>query len=172
MDLERRIEHYSSLDGCGHEALILDLLNDCKDDFVPSLDTRSSATDLDFSETEDSGVVSYFLSLMSQPLFITFNGRGDVVGMLSYDRDHILPYEQGEATYVSTLLISPKNRNGGLAERLYKELMLLEKDTPIALRTWGSNRSHLHLLEKLGFECTLRIKNDRGTGIDTVYYRK
>ena len=42
---------------------------------------------------------------------------------------------------------------------------------PIALRTWSTNAAQLRLMEKLGFTCVLRLPDDRGPGVDTVYYR-
>ena len=39
------------------------------------------------------------------------------------------------------------------------------------LRTWSTNRAQAHLMPELGFEEVLRLPNDRGCGVDTVYYR-
>ena len=40
----------------------------------------------------------------------------------------------------------------------------------VTTRTWDSNDRHLDLLSDLGFELLTRIEDDRGEGIDTVYY--
>ena len=44
--------------------------------------------------------------------------------------------------------------------------------TVMALRTWSTNKAQLHLMEKMDFHCETRLKNDRGEGIDTLYFVK
>jgi RimJ/RimL family protein N-acetyltransferase len=39
-------------------------------------------------------------------------------------------------------------------------------------RTWSTNAAHIAILGKFGFSQIARIENDRGEGIDTVYFAK
>lgn len=42
----------------------------------------------------------------------------------------------------------------------------------ITLRTWSTNGAQEHILDKLGYSLVRRLKDDRGEGIDTVYFVK
>ena len=42
----------------------------------------------------------------------------------------------------------------------------------ITLRTWSTNGAQEHILDKLGYGLVRRLKDDRGEGIDTVYFVK
>jgi hypothetical protein len=44
------------------------------------------------------------------------------------------------------------------------------EDPYATTRTWSTNASHLDLLDELGFDLIKRVEDDRGDGIDTVYY--
>ncbi len=55
---------------------------------------------------------------------------------------------------------------------MYDKLFEISKDDFVATRTWSTNNSHMHLLDKKGFDLVSRLINDRGNNIDTVYYAK
>ena len=38
------------------------------------------------------------------------------------------------------------------------------------LRTWSTNAAQMHLMGKLGYVERARLVDDRGEGVDTVYY--
>lgn len=98
-----------------------------------------------------------------------------VLGFMSYIPHHVLEIrgieEKREVNYVSTVIVHPDCRGKKVTEMFYRELMEIS-DVPLATRTWNSNSAHLHILEKLGFELAATLKDDRGKGIDTVYYVK
>ena len=77
----------------------------------------------------------------------------------------------GEADMMN-IAVDPAWRRRGIARSFYDLLMSLfpEQTLLISTRTWSTNNSHISLLEKMGFTGPLRIENDRGPGIDTVYY--
>ena len=67
-------------------------------------------------------------------------------------------------------------RGQGISEVMYAEA---EKDiaakfpgSRITLRTWSTNGAQEHILDKLGYSLVRRLKDDRGEGIDTVYFVK
>ena len=45
-------------------------------------------------------------------------------------------------------------------------------DRSIFTRTWSTNAAHIKILDKFNFEIIKCIENDRGDGIDTVYFAK
>lgn len=63
-------------------------------------------------------------------------------------------------------------RRHGLAQGFYHRLMALYPRFRrlISTRTWSGNSNHISLLQKLAFTGPVRIPDDRGPGIDTVYY--
>jgi hypothetical protein len=55
---------------------------------------------------------------------------------------------------------------------MYDVILNERKGKNIATRTWSTNFSHMHILDKLGFKLVQRDLDDRGVNIDTVYYLK
>jgi ribosomal protein S18 acetylase RimI-like enzyme len=45
-------------------------------------------------------------------------------------------------------------------------------DRNIFTRTWSTNTAHISILKKYNFREIHRIENDRGEGIDTVYFSR
>lgn len=60
--------------------------------------------------------------------------------------------------------------------QFYKEIELLVRkelhNKTIATRTWSTNKTHIKILEGLGYIKIIELKDDRGSGIHTVYYSK
>ena len=74
--------------------------------------------------------------------------------------------------YISTLLVSPEGRGKGLTSKMYEILFAEYENANIFTRTWSTNEAHIKILSKFGFEAMLILKNDRGNGIDTIYFKK
>ena len=81
-----------------------------------------------------------------------------------------------DSCYLTTLCVWPDYRGQGISEVMYAEA---EKDiaakfpgSRITLRTWSTNGAQEHILDKLGYSLVRRLKDDRGEGIDTVYFVK
>lgn len=162
--------------------------------FLPPLSKRISSTQKDLKDTgttpdhdqsADDGITDYFNALCAQK-FILAMDRDTVAGFLSFKEDYTcreLGGEQNPCTYVTTVLVSEKYRGLRLTYDLYNELFAYVIDRgevthPIATRTWKSdvpaqsNDAHIHILEQLGFKLVKTLHNDRGDGIDTVYFEK
>ena len=93
---------------------------------------------------------------------------------MSFEEENIqiLQQELYPCLYLSTLIVKKESRRKCIAYMLYKELFDIFPDKDIITRKWSTNISHINLLEKLGF-CVLNIiKDDRGKGIDTIYFRR
>jgi len=160
-----------------YEGQIWELVKLADGEFVPPLSSRNSTTQgnlLQGGTVTGAGPVSYFEGLKKQEMIIYLE-EGRVVGFMSYIPHHILEIqgieEKKEVNYVSTVIVHPKCRGKRITEKMYQELIKIS-DVPVATITWNSNRAHIHILEKMGFELVATLKDDRGEGIDTVYYIK
>ena len=104
-------------------------------------------------------------------------GPGRIVGFLSFRPEYTCGALSDGATYcyLSTMAVSHACRGQHISPRLYRAAMDWAREhlpgRPVLLRTWSTNRAQAHLMPELGFEEVLRLPNDRGCGVDTVYYR-
>lgn len=159
------------------------LLVSADDEFVPPLSGRDGTTQREgLAETGetpeadvDEAIESYHEQCMDQHL-IAAHEDGELRGFMSFRTGYETPEldEYQPSNYISTIVVDPAYRRRGLARRMY-EVILTEippsvRSPYVTTRTWSTNRSHLRLLEELQFENVETIPNDRGEGIDTVYY--
>ncbi|MEM3426675.1 MAG: GNAT family N-acetyltransferase [Nitrososphaerales archaeon] len=144
---------------------VVGLLRTHEHEFVPPLSQRTSAGE-DFSE--QSSLEEYIKSLKEGQVLVAKKG-GEVIGFIAY-RKQMLHFTRYPVCYITTLIVDKPYRRTGVAEALYEELLKTERD--VYVRTWSTNREHLLLLQKLGFEEVYRIKDHRGKGIDSVYWRR
>lgn len=144
-------------------------------EFLPPLSARYDTTQESLSggKISAAGPKKYFESICCQN-FIFAVEDGKVAGFLSYIPRYSVKTAEGEenCAYVSTVIVRPEFRKRGLTRGMYEELFKAESGKNTATRTWSTNAAHIGLLKKLGFDEVLRIENDRGAGIDTVYYIK
>lgn len=156
----------------GHEDAVRALLAACDEEFVPPLSARHSTrqANLDGSEFHD-GVDAYFDEMRRQPIILAVAGS-ELLGFLSYIPGYELPFLDGPSSYVSTVCVAPAHRRRGVASALYG--LLEERVAPgtVSLRTWSTNVAQITALERRGYACVRRIADDRGAGIDTVYFAK
>ena len=149
------------------------LLFEADQEFIPALSARNQTTQKNLTGGVASleGPVAYFTQMLEQHFVLAIE-EGRVIGFLSFIPDHSLTV--GECTilcdYVSTIVVSPEMRNRGITRKMYQTLFAHRPGRRIATRTWSTNTTHLHLLGTLGFSLIHRIENDRGEGLDTVYY--
>ena len=163
------------LDGFGpFEASAWELTKDANNDFIPPLSARNSTVQktLDGSTEDSEEPWAYFEIMKGQRNIIAFEGN-DVLAFISYIPNHDVETPDGilHGNYLSTIITNKNTRNKGLAKRLYAELINITEDS-IITRTWSTNYAHLHILEELGFNNCLTLPDDRGAGIDTVYYER
>lgn len=156
------------------------ILKACNNEFVPPLGERSSTSQTDFNaeppENPMTGLADYFKD-MSQQKFILASVDDSIVGFLSFKKRnpaHAPLKAFSPANYVTTICVLPEYRQLGVSGALYRTLMhaLPEKENQefITTRTWSSNTPHQALLKKLGFRLIDTIQDDRGPGVDTLYY--
>jgi len=123
------------------------------------------------------GPRAYFEQMKSQSYLLALE-EGEVVGFFTFRPGHLpqpLEHLADDAVfpiYITTIIVDENMRRKGIARQFYALLMTLspERRLLISTRTWSTNESHIKLLEKMNFFGPLRLVDDRGPGIDTVYY--
>jgi ribosomal protein S18 acetylase RimI-like enzyme len=168
-----RVEYHR--DATDYRAEVRDLLALTDAEFHPPLSVRDGPTQTaDLDGARDSSIEAYVDSMIGQQFLLVLDGA-TLAGVQSfrtgYDADALGVHTP--ATYASTLVVHPDYRRAGHARRLYRRLLtdpVGAGDPYVATRTWSTNDAHLSLLDELGFECVATLEDDRGEGIDTVYY--
>jgi ribosomal protein S18 acetylase RimI-like enzyme len=101
-----------------------------------------------------------------------------LVGFLSFEQlSNVSVIEEYTPTnHVEIIAVDPEYRGQGLGETMYQylldELPSDHRQPFITTKTWDTNDAHIAILEDLGFDLVHRIPDDRGAGIDTVYYAR
>ena len=153
------------------------LLLECDDEFVPPLSRRSSTTQtcltVHTADADKQGIRQYFEELIKQD-FIIAKQKNDIIGFLSFIENYRSRYigNGKECTYISTIIVERSVRGQGIARSMYREMLSLanKRGAAVATRTWSGNHGQLKILKQLGFDMCACIPNDRGKGIDTVYF--
>lgn len=156
---------------------IIEMMKESDQDFVPPLSSRNSTTQKDLKGGESSieGLLSYY-SQMNTQCILGAICDGELLGFVSfkenYDNDVIAKCDFPNV-YLSTLIVKKAARGKKLTVRLYEHLFeQLYPNANIFTRTWSTNAAHINILGKFGFSLIKTIKDDRGVGIDTVYFAK
>lgn len=154
---------------------ILAMLAHCDRDFVPPLSTRFSTSDTKFSPTTvtKNGVLAYFKDMIGENILAAIEDD-KLLGFVTFKYNLTCKYIAPDTfpnLYICTLLLSPAARGMGLTAKMYAHLFdTLYPTHNLYTRTWSTNAAHIKILDRFGFAVIARIENDRGTGIDTVYF--
>ena len=153
-----------------------DMLCWADEQFVPPLSARHSSTQADLSPAEaQAGAVDDYLHAMLDQQFLVALDGNKLAGFMSFRLDHPCEYVEGKmCTYVSTIIVDGQWRGQHLTEHMYDALFVLPqvRGTIVATRTWSENHAHLTILARQGFDLVKTLPDDRGPGVDTVYYAK
>lgn len=157
--------------GC-YDSLILEILTAADNEFVPPLSSRRSTTqsDLTGDKKDGDGIFRYFEEMKKQRLMVALDD-GKTLAFMSFKEN--LENEVIKDTpnvYLSTLIVSPEGRGAGLTQKMYEKLFTLYPEAFVFTRTWSTNAAHIKILSRLKFEVLKTLENDRGEGIDTVYF--
>lgn len=157
-----------------HRDQIRELLEQCDGEFVPPISKRSVPWQAQISDDGfTDGIEIYLRSMDEESFLIMTDSDKNLAAFMSYIPGHTHPEEtDGEPTnYVTTICVRPDCRRRGLAKRLYHILETFVSGESITVKTWLTNDAHVRLLDSLGYAEWKRVSDDRGEGIDTVYYR-
>ncbi|MDR1034015.1 MAG: GNAT family N-acetyltransferase [Bifidobacteriaceae bacterium] len=153
--------------------LLREIIADSQDEFVPPLFSRNSTTQSNLIENLENTGDAYVCAVASQEN-ILFLHNDKIVGVLSYikDTNQFPNLFKPENAYLTTVIVDKDYRRKRIAQTMYQAFEQLNKRGNLYTRTWSKNDSHIKLLLKRGYAEVHRIADDRGKGIDTVYYGK
>ncbi len=154
---------------------IFDLISAADDDFLPPISQRrvDPVTNRNtFSDVKSDENIRNYASAMAREQILAIFEEGALLGFVSFaenlENDVITEIPN---IYIGTAVISPALRGRGTLTRAYDHLFsILFADRSIFTRTWSTNAAHIRVLDKFGFERIKTLQNDRGDGIDTIYF--
>ena len=156
---------------------IISMMRVADNDFVPPMSARFSPfqTDLKGAQASEAGILRYYNGMSKENMLCAIED-GKVLGFVTYVenlRNKVFPEDSLPNLYICTLIVRREARGRGLTMVMYKHLFdELYPSHKLFTRTWSTNYAHSAILAKFGFEEIHRIANDRGEGIDTVYFGK
>lgn len=161
---------------CRYRDELLGILSINDKNFLPPLSQRSSTTQSNLQGTAgEEDILPYFNKMMEQNVLAMFF-EGKLFGFVSYIDNYVsgvITEETHPNIYLSTLALRPESRGMGATKKAYTHLFFDRyPHCNVYTRTWSTNGPHIHILGGFGFEELKRIPNDRGKGIDTVYFCK
>lgn len=153
---------------------ILELLTLCDTEFIPPLSSRNSTTQSDLGPGEKHTAVptEYFLHICGQSMFVA-EDKGHIVAFMSFRKNYVreeIPPVFSPNVYITTIIVHHDYRNRGITNSFYRRLFAKFRSYHIFTRTWSANHSHIRILSSLKFYEHCRKEDDRGPGIDTIYY--
>ena len=163
--------YFASVTDSCYASQIRHLLELADKEFIPPLSSRTSTTQASLSgSSSGNGIDAYFAEMANQPVIVALED-GEVAGFMSFKFDHICDeIKRTPNVYATTCVVSPNHRGKGMMQKFYEEMIRLFPERPVCTRTWSTNASHLHVLDKLGFSQIACLKDHRGPELDTVYY--
>lgn len=126
-------------------------------DFVPPLSERGS-------------VEEYYLKLKDEDM-ILLRHQKKLIGVITFYRKPSIIDESKEVLYIANLIVDREYRGNKIAYKLYDMCFACCGEGTYEIRTWSTNEPQQHILNNLGFKLIKRIKDDRGEGIDTLFYQ-
>ena len=166
--------YFKTVAGSGYAEDIQALLVLADREFIPPLSARGSSTQSDLSSCDrvSQGAQAYYETMSEQPAVLALE-NGKCMGFMAFKENYTCDYVKDLPNlYASTCVVHPETRGKGLMTGFYKKMIELYPECNIFTRTWHTNFSHLHILEKLGFAEIARLKDHRGPGMDTVYFKR
>lgn len=158
------IQNYERCNSKELQMRIRILLQKCDEEFIPPSSARSSTHEMNLRDTVSTTIDAYYNNIKEQPCIVAWH-EGNVLGFLSYEVGINGSY------YITTVVTNKDYRRHGVATALYNKLFVIAGRREVIVRTWSTNTQHMNLLKQLGFIMNVVVKDDRGDGIDTIYYK-
>ena len=130
-------------------------------EFVPPLSQRPGGI---------NGRISGTLSGEKSNFILAITGD-ELVGAVGYEKDR----DSTGEVYMSFIAVHPEHRKKKIARTLDGALVsksASEGYSRINVTTWSTNPGNCELYRRLGYGISKVLKNHRGPGIDTIYFRK
>lgn len=161
-----------------YEPSIRRLLEAVGEEFVPPL-TDSARSEL--SRAGQTGgrtdIDRYVERCLDRPM-VGVTKDGTLKGLLSFEplSDSDALGEYTPTNHVERFAVDPDFRGRGIGTEMYRVFindLPADYQQPFAsTETWETNDAHIAILEDFGFELVHRVPDDRGPGLDTVYYAR
>ena len=141
-------------------------------DFFPLLSVRPGGIEGRVERSLAKSDSNYLIVEAGIPISnISNNDDESILALLGYKK-----YWKGiNNAYISFIAVHPDHRNMGISSMLMsmiEDRMRLENIGHMYICTWSTNKPAVQFYEKFGYNVHHVIKDARGAGIDTVYYRK
>jgi len=159
--------------------MVWDILCQCDGEFYPRLSARNSSSQKNLKDTgtvqgEEKPTV-YYEEMIKQDFVLAYEEE-QVVGFMTFKQNYECEALSGFGTslYITTVCVRKELRGRGIMKALYRTME--EEVTKacgcnrISTRTWSLNEAQIHELSKRGYEKLCVLKDDRGPGVDTVYF--
>lgn len=163
---------------------VFNILKSCDHEFYPPLSSREKSTQMNlktfFRDVESNPPLKYYENMIKQKFLLAFDEE-KLVGFMTFIYDYksdIYAEKTQDAMnfYITTICVDKMYRKKGICNLLYDALEDLHKNNSIksyiSTRTWSENNSHIAILDKRGYERHKVIEDDRGIGVDTIYFLK
>jgi len=159
--------------------MVWEILCQCDEDFYPPLSARNSSSQKNLKDTGTCSVEekpTVYYEEMIQQYFILAYEEDEVVGFMTFKQDYECEAlkEFGVSLYITTVCVKKEKRGRGIMKALYQ---VMEQEVSaacgckrISTRTWSLNDAQIHELSKRGYDKLCVLKDDRGPGVDTVYF--
>ena len=168
--------YIDNLDDLNLQQQLKNMLIKYDDSFIPPLSSRDSTIQKFGEEVENPSIDAYLQQLLRQEFIVVLNLNYELAGFMSFIPGHrCKEIQNAPLLYVTTIIVDEDYRGQKATSKLYEKLSQIAKSKgldSIGVRTWNSNSVHLKILGRTGFELASTVENDRGEGVNTVYYKK
>ncbi|MCD8150247.1 MAG: GNAT family N-acetyltransferase [Clostridiales bacterium] len=177
-----RIEYKGNMLNETEKSQIWEILCQCDEDFYPPLSARNSSSQKQLKGADGSSMkkngepIVYYEEMIRQNFVLAYADDGKVVGFMTFKKDYICEALEnfGTSLYITTICVRSECRGQHIMDALYHHM---ENEVTrecgcekVSTRTWSLNTAHLHELSRRGYDVVAVLKDDRGEGVDTVYF--
>lgn len=138
-------------------------------DFHPPLSERGGGIPERIDADLDTPKANYLVARSKEN--DSYDHTDEILGMIGYTRY----WKSDDSAYINFLATHPKHRNHGISRALCLRLeeFLIKLDVKrMYLCTWSGNPAAIQFYDKLGYYAYSVVLDDRGRGMNTIYYKK
>lgn len=156
---------------------IWEILCECDKEFYPPLSERKtfgSLLDLNCRAKANNKLpFDYFESMIKQNFMIAYMDKRYIVRFMAF-LSNVKPKDFDiKCNYYTTICVKTANRQKGIATGLLTFKLPDNFRNEITLtRTWSLNYPMITAFNKAGFSIKKLVADDRGKGVDTLYYQR
>ncbi|MCU6763685.1 Uncharacterised protein [uncultured Roseburia sp.] len=161
---------------------VWEILCQCDDEFYPPLSARNSSAQKQLKAAPGETMIKsgqptvYFEEMIKQQFLLAYDDTGCVIGFMTFKTDYICEALEdfGTSLYITTICVRKHCRGQSVMGKLYDymeaEGTKICNCPRVSTRTWSLNGAHMNGLARRGYEKLVVLKDDRGPGVDTIYY--